>query len=528
MHLNESVKVPLPEHKIAYKTVSGKRYVYYTVACYRNEQGKPTSDRVSIGRLDEKTGLLIPNRNYYEVYLKQTSPVQGGIRNYGVHYAFSHICEELGVTKILKKLFPESYKDILALSQYMLTQGNTMYYLEDYTEEHVTPVHGIMDDKKCSKIFSSIRAEDVLLFFREWIKHRKNDEYIAYDVMSISTYSKNITESEWGYNRDKEKLPQINLEMYYGESSSLPLYYRIYPGSISDKAHLKYMVSDNDLIDAKRLRYVMDRGFYSAENLKYLIENGHRFIIALPQRLVYTKELISKHGKEIVNASEYMISKNLFAKAYESYALGFRMKIHLYYDSFKAAQESEALFELIERQENDLKAMEEPPEEKYHYDRFFYINRSKDGKLGFRKNHKAIDEALEQCGFFMIAETDFKKTSAEILEIYRNRDVIEKSFDNLKNEIDIKRTYAHSSETLKGKIFVAFISLIVRSYMLNTLKDFKKSTNFTQKKIFTELDKIKVLELSPKSKPQLLNPLTKTQRELLCALNISESDLCRG
>ena len=80
MHLNEFVKVPLPEHKIAYKTVSGKRYVYYTVACYRNEQGKPTSDRVSIGRLDEKTGLLIPNRNYYEVYLKQTSPVQGGIR----------------------------------------------------------------------------------------------------------------------------------------------------------------------------------------------------------------------------------------------------------------------------------------------------------------------------------------------------------------------------------------------------------------------------------------------------------------
>ena len=103
-----------------------------------------------------------------------------------------------------------------------------------------------------------------------------------------------------------------------------------------------------------------------------------------------------------------------------------------------------------------------------------------------------------------------------------------KNFDNLKNETDIKRTYAHSSETLKGKIFVAFISLIVRSYMLKTLKHFKKATNFTQKKIFTELDKIKVLELNQKSKPQLLNPLTKTQRELLCALNISEPDLCRG
>lgn len=528
MHLDESIKVPIPEHKIAYKTVSGKKYVYYTVACYRNEQGKPMSDRVSIGKLDEKTGLLIPNRNYYEVYLKQTPPIKGGIHSYGVYYTFSKICEQLGITKILKRLFPECYKEILTMSQYMLTEGNTMYYLEDYTEEHETSLHGLMDDKKCSKIFASIRPEDVMLFFREWIKQKKSDEYIAYDITSISSYSKNIAECEWGYNRDKEKLPQINLGMYYGETSRLPLYYRVYPGSISDKTHLKYMVSDNDLIDVKRLRYVMDRGFYSADNLNYLVEKGHRFIIALPQSLNYVKDLISKHGNEIVNSSECMISKNLFAKYYETNALGFRMKVHLYYDSFKAATESESLFELIERQENDLKSMEEPPDKKYHYDRFFFINRSKDGKLGFRKNHKAIDEALKQCGFFLIAETDFKKSSKEILEIYRKRDVIEKSFDDLKNEIDIKRTHTQNSETLQGKIFTAFISLIVRSYMQTNLETLKNSKNFTQRKIFNELDKIKVLELTQNSKPQPLNPLTKIQRDILTALNLPEINSCMG
>ena len=71
--------------------------------------------------------------------------------------------------------------------------------------------------------------------------------------------------------------------------------------------------------------------------------------------------------------------------------------------------------------------------------KYFYINRSKDGKLEFVRNFKAIDEELRCCGFFLIAETDFKKTTAEILEIYRRRDVIEKSFDNLKNELDMKR-----------------------------------------------------------------------------------------
>lgn len=63
------------------------------------------------------------------------------------------------------------------------------------------------------------------------MQKKKSDEYVAYDVTSISSYSKNISELEWGYNRDKERLPQINMGMYYGEESRLPLYYRIYPGS---------------------------------------------------------------------------------------------------------------------------------------------------------------------------------------------------------------------------------------------------------------------------------------------------------
>ena len=140
-----------------------------------------------------------------------------------------------------------------------------MYYLDDYTESHKTALNERMSSAKSSKVFSSIRQEDMLLFFREWMKQKKAEEYVAYDVTSISSYAKNIEELEWGYNRDKERLPQINMGMYYGEETGLPLYYRVYPGSISDKAHLTYMVADNEFINGKKTRFVMDRGFYSAE-----------------------------------------------------------------------------------------------------------------------------------------------------------------------------------------------------------------------------------------------------------------------
>ena len=61
MALDKSVQVALPEHGIAYKKVSGKTYVYYVTATYRNEKGQPTCDRVSIGKPDEETHMLSPN-----------------------------------------------------------------------------------------------------------------------------------------------------------------------------------------------------------------------------------------------------------------------------------------------------------------------------------------------------------------------------------------------------------------------------------------------------------------------------------
>ncbi len=521
MALDKSIMVELPEHGIAYKKVSGKTYVYYATATYRNEKGQPTCDRSSIGRLDEETGKLIPNRNYYEIYLKKPEPPKNGVYEYGVYDVFEKICNKLGIKKLLKKYFPENYSEMLTVAQYMLSEGNVMYYLSDYTETHRTELKGILSDEKCSKMFSSLRREDMLLFFREWMKHKKADEYVAYDVTSISSYSKNITELEWGYNRDKEKLSQINIGMYYGEESKLPLYYRTYPGSISDKAHLKYMVEDNEFINGKKMRFVMDRGFYSADNLKCLVAGGYRFVIALPGSLKYCSELIKKHGEEIKNHSEYRLGQGLpYGKKYEVTALGFRMNVHLFYDNEKALKEMDALYSLIDTQENELRRMEEPPDKKLHYDRYFFINRSKDGKLGFIRNNKAIDEQLALCGYFLIAETDFRKTTAEILDIYRRRDVVEKSFCDLKNELDMKRLRTQSSKACQGKLFVSFISLIVRSYMLNMLSDYMRKNCFTMKKVLLELDKIKCFDAHTARPARLLNPPTKKQRELYELLSL--------
>lgn len=523
MALDMNVKVPMPEHGVVKRRMGDKIYVYYATAVYRNEKGQPTNDRVSIGRYDEETNMLIPNRSYYEVYLNGQKPLNGAIYDYGTYYAFFSIIKKFGIEKELKRYFPEQYKEILAVAQYMLSEGNVMYYIDDYTETHKTMLGGTIGNKRCSRLFSEMREEDILLFLRAWMSKMRTEEYIAYDVTSISSHANRISEAEWGYSRDKEKLPQVNLGMYYGEESRIPLYYRVYPGSISDKAHLKYMVEDNKYINGEKIRYVMDRGFYSADNLRYLTERGHRFVIALPGNLKYCRELIAKCREKIVNSSERMLGRGLpYGMKTETNELGFRMNVHIYYDPEKALRDSENLYELLERQENELNGMEEPLDRKLRYDKYFYINRSKDGKLGFVRNHKAIDEELSRCGFFLIAETDFKKSTADILQIYRNRDVVEKSFDELKNELDFKRLRIHNTETLRGKVFCAFIALIVKSYMLERLRDI----GMTQKKVIMELDKLKILDLHSNAKPRLINPPTPSVRNILAALDLSSDFVC--
>ena len=519
MSLNDKIKVEMPPHCVKVPK-NGTTYIQYTTRAYRNAKGKPTSDRVAIGKLDDATGMLIPNRNYYEIFEKKDPEYTPEfVRSNGVYALISEIVKSCGLKRTLERAFPETCNEILSIAQYMLTEGNVMYYYRDWLEETVSFSDKEMSGADISRLFASIDEDSRLHFFHNWISQKYKGEYLAYDVTSISSYGKGIESLEWGYNRDKEKLQQINFGMYYGEESKLPLYYRIYPGSITDKTHLKYMLSEGELLSCKNAKFVMDRGFYSKENLQYMAQNGHRFVISLPESLNYVKALIKRHRDELIDRSECRLGTGLpYGKAYEITELGFRMRVHLYYDPAKAVRDSEALYSEIDGIENELREMTEPPDRRLHYDKYFFINRARDGSLGYRRDHAAIDEALSRCGFFLIGETDFTKTTAEILELYRNRDVVEKCFDDLKNALDMHRLYVHSDETAQGKAFCAFLALVIRSYMLEHLRDYMAKNKYTFAKILLELKKVKVIS-SPKypGGQRLLAPLSRSTRDIFTA-----------
>jgi len=246
--------------------------------------------------------------------------------------------------------------------------------------------------------------------------------------------------------------------------------------------------------------------------------------MSIPNSSLFARELIEKYRNDIVNHSECRLGKDLpYAKSVIREEFGIRLKVHIYYSPSKAAIEEEILYADIEKCENALEQMTETPQRSSRYDRYFKINHKKGGGIGFIRDTEKINAIISRLGFFIIVETDFEASSYDILMTYRRRDVVEKSFDDLKNELDMKRLHCHSDQTTEGKMFVAFIALIMRSWMHNKLKEYMNTSSISFTTVLKELRKIKYVKTMDGRK--LLSPVTKKQREIINTCGLSSDDL---
>lgn len=80
----------------------------------------------------------------------------------------------------------------------------------------------------------------------------------------------------------------------------------------------------------------------------------------------------------------------------------------------------------------------------------------------------------------------------------------------------MRRLYVQSDEAAEGKMFAAFIALIIRAYMQIRLQEYMDSNKYTFQKILLEPYKAKLIHsANHENNCRLLNPPTKTQREIM-------------
>jgi transposase len=110
------------------------------------------------------------------------------------------------------------------------------------------------------------------------------------------------------------------------------------------------------------------------------------------------------------------------------------------------------------------------------------------------------------------------KNAVEALEIYRNKDLVEKAFENLKERLNLRRLAVSSEQSLDGKLFVQFVALIYLSYITKKMQDEKLFKDFTMHEVLDELDVIECFERPGKRLE--VGEMTIRQKELYAKLGV--------
>lgn len=501
-----------------YDKRSGITYAYEAVYYWDKEKKQSRCTRKLIGRVDDKTGNIIPTdgRCRKDKTTKSTKPSKWGpvpaasTRHmyYGAAYLLERFSDELGLTSDLKACFPDAYKKLLSIAFYLILEDNNpLYRFEKWHLTHKHPYNGDIASPRSSELFSSIKDDQVNKFFRLQGRRRVEGEYWAYDSTSISSYSETLSQVQYGKNKEGDKLPQINLLLVFGENSGLPFYYRKLAGNIPDSKTVKHLLEDLDILGFRKIKFVMDRGFYSEDNINSLYKEHIKFLVGTKLSLRFIKGHLDEIYDDVrmfVNYDEGMNTYGYTVTAdwnytqerpYKGDAIKEkrRIYIHYYYSIDKGAEDEQAFDQRIACLYKELTEGSPVESHKKAYDQFFEVKTTpKRGRQVYYKE-SAIKEARRYLGYFVLLSNE-KMEAFTALHLYRMKDVVEKAFGNLKERLNMRRLLVSSEKGLDGKIFVEFIALILISYLDHKMKETGLYKNYTLQQLLDKLDVIECFE----------------------------------
>ena len=106
------------------------------------------------------------------------------------------------------------------------------------------------------------------------------------------------------------------------------------------------------------------------------------------------------------------------------------------------------------------------------------------------------------------------KDATEALRSYRQKDAIEKGFDDLKNDLDMKRLRIHSNTAMEGRIFIQFVALILTTYLRGIMEKQGWNRSHNLQEIMSEMKSLKEISVEGKRKKLVTTP-TKFQRQIM-------------
>lgn len=507
---------------------TGVTYVYESVSYWNKEKKQARSKQVCIGKLDPVTGELILSKRLQPTpsitaAKQDPEPTTATVAIVGPSMIMDAFSMRLGIAKILGSVFPDCHTQILAMAYYLVCHGGPLSQCAAWTKTHAHPAGVPFSSQRISEILGSISTDKKQTFLSAWMNKILEDEFLCYDITSISSYSVLNEYIRYGHNRDRERLPQLNLAMLFGQKSKLPVYYNRIPGNITDVQTVHNLLETFKKLDIKNLHYILDKGFYSKKNIDEMIARKDHFTLSVPLHNLWVQKAIDEIIDTVQGPEGYrMIDDEALYVHTRLYPWGDdhrRCYLHLYFNEMIRAEAVNRFNRQLLGYKAELESGKLVAEHKEMYDNFFILTTTPVRGKKVSYNTEAVNRYIKRyAGFQALLSTRFKKP-LEALQVYRDKDVVEKCFDDLKNVLDMKRLRMHSIETVDGRLFVQFIALLFVSALRGEMRKSKLIEWYTVRELLLEMDPLTMIRYTGKY-GQILTEVTKPQREILKLLNI--------
>ena len=547
MYFNTTVKIPEIKGKIITKKKGATTYILYQYGNeYNPEKQYSVPLRAIVGKACvDNPSLMFPNEKF-QIYFPDTQLPEE------LPFAYRSCCLKIGSCAIIRKVLDEyklmpmlrkRFGDdtglILDLVSYLIVEEeNAGQYYPDYAFTH--PLHSekmtIYSDSKVSRLLSSMTKDQCIGFLDDWNKYRdhKSRIYISYDSTNKNSEAGDIGIVEFGKAKDDKGLPVFNLSIAMDKTNRVPLFYEEYPGSITDVSQFTFMVDKVIEYGYRKIGFILDRGYFSKDNIRYIDENDYSFIIMCKG----CKALVSSLVLE--NYGKFETKRESAIRSYKVYGTTVPGRLyeddtkeryfHIYYNPAKQAAEREHLEQRIEKLRQFLdKHIGKDEKFGKTYQNYFRLLYDKKGILrGVQERADVIEQELQLCGYFCIITSE-KMTASQALSQYKGRDISEKLFRSDKTFIGSRSERVQSSQSMSSKIFIEFVALIVRNRIYNLLKEQMLRMDSRQKFMtvpaaIRELEKIEMVRRNGRSY-KLDHAVTKTQKTILGSFGLDETNI---
>jgi transposase len=499
---------------IVSQKIKGHIYLYKVESYWDKESKKAKQRRTYIGPKNKVRGSDV------KTVLSELS-----VKHYGNIALLEDIAEKTQLLKTLQKNFCADYREILALAWFQIMESDADYLFPYWHGEQYLDQVKMLYSTDISGLYERIGRNRKAMgrFTGDWLGTMQPIHGIYYDITSFSSYSTGIDYVEWGYNRDRENLPQINMGMVCCQKSGLPFFYKLFPGSIADVSTIHNLLKDLQAYHLKDVLLVMDRGFFSTSNITSIAASQLQitFLQPLPFSLKATKELVKRNVRKLkdVNAA-FKYNEEIIYHTVDRITIGNQdFGAHIFFNE-KAALDGRHQFlaKLLEIEsamtcrmfssQTEMQAtLQTEVAEKY---RCYFSWDKRTGAI--KRNKTKINEHTANMGYFVISTNAQQMDRQAVLHYYRDKDKVEKVFDGVKNHTDGNRLRVHSGYNLEGKLFVRYIALILFMYITKVMREKKLFEKYSIREMIKELAKIKMIK--HQNMEPFISEISKKQKDI--------------